>query len=651
MSAAGADLNDRSADLNDRTVPRGTVAGGLRVVAMGARMEPLAFTAAVIGSALYGIGTAGSGWLLGRLTSRYLQPAFTDGRISGHDLMTVGGSLAGVATLTALAVVARRIAAGITMFRLQARHRREVTRQYLRLPLEWHHRHPAGQLLSNANADVETTWQVMAPLPLALGVIVMLLVAIIAMLFADPVLALIGLLVLPSVMVANTLYQRRMSPAVTSAQRLRAQVSAVAHESFEAALVVKSLGREAAETQRFAGSANELRAANVRAGQVRSVFDPVIDAIPTIGILAVLLAGTWRVARGAAGTGDVVQVAYLLGLVSFPLRSMGWVLGELPRTLAGWNRVSSVLSATGEMPYGTAILDGDRPVDLALSDVSYAHQGGEEPVLREVTLDIPAGRTVAVVGPTGSGKSTLAGLIVRLTDPSTGRIEAMGLDIASLRSGGVASFAAFAGQETFIFDDTIRGNVTLADPGDADTPSDDQVWAALARARADRFVAALPAGLDTPVGERGTPLSGGQRQRIALARALVRGPRLLLLDDATSAIDPRVEADILHGLRETTSGAGAGGGDHPITVVVIAYRRATIDLADEVVYLEHGRVAARGSHQQLLAISPGYRALVTAYDDAATRRQRATGDPSGPGSGSAGPDELDPLDELEGELA
>jgi len=625
-------------DLGSQQNPRRSVVlRGLGVVARGARQEPLVFGAAVVGSAVYGTGTAAGGWLLGRLTDHILQPAFERGSITSHDLWVTGLALAGVSTATAIGVIGRRVAAGITMYRLQARYRQTVTRQFIRLPLSWHHQHPAGQLLSNANADVEATWQVMAPLPMALGVIVMLFVAAVAMVLADPVLAAAGLLVIPGVIVLNAVYQRYMSPAVMRAQSLRAEVSAVAHESFEAAAVVKTLGREAAESARFGESAQELRHANVRAGQLRAMFDPLIEGIPTLGILLVLVVGTWRVSTGAADTGDVVQVAYLLGLVAFPLRSLGWVLGELPRTVVGWERVRSVVEAQGEMPYGTKVLDGGSdPVGLALRGVGFAH--GATPVLHDVTLDVPAGRTIAVAGPTGSGKSTLAGLLIRLVDPVTGEVDAeVGherVDLRELRAGAVSGFAAFAGQETFVFDDTIRGNVALADEGAG--PTDDEVWTALTRARADGFVKALPDGLNTRVGERGTSLSGGQRQRVALARALVRNPRLLVLDDATSAIDPRIEAEILHGLQ------GSGG---RATVVVIAYRRATIDLADEVVYLERGRVADRGTHDELLARSEGYRALVTAYDDASERRNaRAVRD-------AGAEDDLEELDELEGEPA
>jgi ABC-type multidrug transport system fused ATPase/permease subunit len=592
----------------DRTVIR-----GLRVVWMGIRQEPGIFSLAVIGSALYGIGTAGGGWLLGRLTNQVLAPAFIAGRISSHDLWRTGGVLAAVAVVTSIGVVGRRAAAGVTMYRLQARYRRALTRQYLELPLEWHHRHPAGLLLSNANADVEAMWQVMAPLPMALGVIVMLVVAAVAMILADPVLGLVGLLVLPGVFVANTFYQARMSPAVMRAQRLRGEVSTIAHESFEAAAVVKSLGRESAETERFAACANRLRAANVTAGSLRAMFDPVVESIPTLGILIVLAVGAWRVSTGAAVTGDLVQVAYLLNLVAFPLRASGWVLGELPRTVVGWERVSAVLNQRGAMPYGDQPAPGAAAVSLGLEDVGYAYAddgGTRYPVLHDVRLDLPAGRTLAIVGPTGAGKTTLATLLVRLVDPTTGRVLLNGVDLRRLRAGGVAEVAALVPQGTFIFHDTVRGNVALG----ADGLTDADIWSALRQARADGFVADLPAGLDTLVGERGATLSGGQRQRLALARALVRHPRLLVLDDATSAIDPRIEAEILAGLGHAALDRAAV---QRTTVVVIAYRLATIALADEVAYVERGRILDRGSHLALIERSPGYRRLVTAYEQRA----------------------------------
>jgi ATP-binding cassette subfamily B protein len=231
-------------------------------------------------------------------------------------------------------------------------------------------------------------------------------------------------------------------------------------------------------------------------------------------------------------------------------------------------------------------------------------------VLEEVTFSVASGGTIAIVGATGSGKSTLVSLLLRLVDPEAGQVTFDGVDLRQLSRGGVSQVAALVPQETFLFDDTVRGNVTLG----LDV-SDEEIWNALALAQADRFVRALPSGLDTLVGERGTVLSGGMRQRIALARALVRRPRLLVLDDATSSVDPKIEQAILAGLRD------AARADRPATVVVVAHRRATIELADEVIFVEQGRVAARGSHQQLLADDSRYVALVSAYDAAEEQRR------------------------------
>ena len=590
-----------------------TLREGLGVLGRAVRDEPGIFAVAVTGSAVYGAATALTAIVIGAVTDQVIVPAFAQGHTTTAALTVAAMAIVGISVLKAAGIVTRRYFAGVMQYRLQARYRRRVTRQYLRLPLSWHHRHPTGQLLSNANADVEATWYPIAPFPMAVGVLVMLVVAVVAIVLTDPALAAVGLLVFPAILLVNFLYQRRLSPLATRSQALRAELSGVAHESFDGALVVKSLGREAAETARFAAVACELRDANVAVGRVRGAFDPVLEALPSVGVLAVLLVGSARVSAGTLDPGALVSVAYLLMVVAFPIRAIGWVLGELPRAVVGWRRVDRVLRATGAPSYGDVPGgDGDDPVDLRVSDVSFAYDGHggdrdeSHDVLRGVTLAVAPARTVAVVGPTGSGKSTLAALLVRLVDPRTGRVLIDGTDARSLARGAVAGAVALVFQHAFVFEDSVRENVTLG--GDF---TDDEVWSALRLAQADRFVAALPGGLDSVVGERGATLSGGQRQRLALARAVVRRPRLLVLDDATSAVDPEVERRILAGLRRAAL---------PATVVVVAYRRATIALADEVVYVEHGRVLARGTHEELLAGSAGYRNLLTAYErDAAER--------------------------------
>jgi ABC-type multidrug transport system fused ATPase/permease subunit len=337
---------------------------------------------------------------------------------------------------------------------------------------------------------------------------------------------------------------------------------------------------------------------------VRAAFDPLLEALPNLGVLAVLAVGVNRVLSGAADPGDVVTIGYLLTIVAFPIRSLGWLLGEFPRSVVGFRRVASVLAATGEMQYGDRLVASatDRDVlgaRLEVRDLAYRYADGP-PLLDALGFTVEPGRTVAVVGATASGKSTLTSLLVRLVDPAAGAVLLDGTDLRELAAGQLADHVSLVPQQAFLFDDTVRGNVTLG----ADVP-DEEVWAALRTAQADGFVAALPDGLDTRLGERGTSLSGGQRQRLSLARALVRHPRLLIMDDATSAVDPEVEARILAALRGDERGA---------TVLVVAYRKATIALADEVVYLRDGRVADQGTHSELLARSPGYARLVNAYE-------------------------------------
>jgi ABC-type multidrug transport system fused ATPase/permease subunit len=586
----------------------GVLGKGLRVLGRSIREEPRKFTVGVGGSVLFSLLTIAGAYVVGAVVGRVVVPAVDRGQVP------VAGLVAGAAVIVAVSagkvagLFGRRLGAGAMQFALQARYRRRVTRRYLELPLAWHHRHATGSLLSNANADVEAAFYPIAPLPFAVGTVFMLVTAIGVLFVTDWVLALIGVGIFLALLGLNIVYSRLIAPRVSAAQRLRAEVSAVAHESFDGALVVKTMGREADEARRFAAKAGELRDAQIRVGRVRGLFDPVLDALPSFGTLAVLLIGAWRLRQGAVGVGDVVSVAFLFTVLAFPVRAIGWVLAELPRSAVGWERVHRVLAATGDMRYGTATLPpGGPPATLTFAHVDFGYADGQ-PVLHDVSFEVPAGRTVALVGPTGAGKSTIASLAARLVDPAAGTVGIDGVDVSTLDQASLARAVALVPQVPFVFDDTVRGNVTL-DRAGAD---DEAAWQALRTAQAEGFVSALPQGLATTVGERGTSLSGGQRQRLTLARALAGKPRLLVLDDATSAVDPRVEAAILSSLR---GGAGA-------SILVVAYRRATIALADEVVYLEHGRVVARGTHADLLATVDGYANLVTAYEKADAERER-----------------------------
>ncbi len=595
---------------------RDVLGRGLRVLGSAIRTEPRLFTIGSIGSSLFGVLAIANSYLVGAVIGHVVVPAFARHRTHAGELGLIAAAFLGISVLRIASIFGRRLGAGYMQFRLQARYRRAVTRRYLALPPAWHQRHATGTLLSNANSDVEAAFVPIAPFPFAVGTIFMIVAAVVSLFFTDWVLALVGITLFPTLFAINVLYSRRMSPRQIRAQALRAKVSAVAHESFDGALVVKTMGREADESRRFQVFVNELRDALISVGRLRGLFDPVMDSLPSAGTLAVLLLGAWRLQTGAISVTELVSVAFLFTVLAFPVRAIGWVVAELPRSVAGWERVQAVLGATGDLAYGPGSLPGTGPAELRFSGVTFAYANGPD-VLHDVAFTVPAGKTVALVGPTGSGKSTIASLAVRLVDPASGEVRVDGVALPELSEAALAATSAVVPQVPFVFDDTVRGNVTL----DRDGLGDEAAWSALRLAEADRFVEHLPDKLETAVGERGTSLSGGQRQRLTLARALAGRPRLLVLDDATSAVDPRVEAAILASLRGAVRPPAPGpsdGAENPGTptasILVVAYRRATIALADQVVYLDHGRVIATGTHAELMQTQPGYLALVTAYE-------------------------------------
>lgn len=588
---------------------RDVLARGGRVMWRAVKDEPRIFTLAVLASCLFGALVVGQASVVGWIIGEVVADAFTEKRqVATGSLAIAAVVLLAMGVGRVIGIFGRRLGSGYMMFAQQARYRRRVTRRYLELPLSWHQQHATGTLLSNANADVESAWFPLAPLPFAVGTIFMLLGAVGTLFFTDWALAMVGLVIFPLLFAVNVFFSRRMAPRVSLAQQKRAEVSAIAHESFDGALVVKTMGREDRETERFADKANELRDALIRVGRLRGLFDPLVESLPFAGTLIALVVGTIRIQQGAIGLSQLVAVTFLFTVLAFPVRAIGWVLGDLPRSVAGWERVEKVLSATGKMEYGERDLADADAAALTFANVDFAYEE-EQPVLRDVSFRLPPGKTVALVGPTGSGKSTIAMLAARLVDPGSGQVTLDGTDLRDLSSASLARNVALVPQIAFIFDDTVEENVSLNRP-EAD---DRRIRNALSVAQADTFVIRLPDGVDTVLGERGTSLSGGQRQRLSLARALAGTPRLLVLDDATSAVDPRIEARILASLRETARST---------SVLVVAYRRATIALADEVVYIEHGRVLAHGTHDELLSKVEGYRNLVTAYEKAEAERER-----------------------------
>jgi ABC-type multidrug transport system fused ATPase/permease subunit len=461
--------------------------------------------------------------------------------------------------------------------------------------LRFHRERPAGELLAHADTDVATSTMVLRPMAFAASVVLLVIVAMISLFLVHPLLALVAAVLFPVLALMNRVYTRRVEAPSAEVQRRVGIVSSVAHESFDGAMVVKTLGREAAEVQRMWTASDQLRAERIRVGRLRASFEPAIDALPNLGIIALLLVGSWLVSRGSATPGDLLLATTLFTLLGMPLRVVGFFLEELPRSVVSLDRVDRVLELDVDQAYGAEELE-DQPLAVAVEDLVVELDG--QRILNGVNMRVEPGETVALVGSTGSGKTTILEAIAGLIDIESGRVTIGDRPLDEIDNRELRSALAMVFQEAFLFADSIDENVSLGASTDVGA-----VTAALSIAHADGFVGEMAEGPDTVVGERGVTLSGGQRQRVALARALARTPRLLLLDDATSAVDPTVESQILGSLKQGLA----------TTLILVAHRTSTILLADRIVFVAGGRVVAAGSHEELLE-RDDYRALVTAYE-------------------------------------
>lgn len=572
---------------------------GFHVVWSYVRMHPLPFAVAVSSAAIYAGATVASAYVLGRITDLVLVPAFHGGA-SGSAIALGAGAVMLVALVRSFGIVFRRFFAGMTAARVQASLRIMVVDHYRRLPMAFHRSKPAGQLIAHTESDVTTATDVLHPLPYSSAVVLLVIFAVVSLILTDPFLAAIGLAILPLLTILNHFYSAAVEGPQMRAQEKVGEVSSVAHESIDGALVVKTLGREAAEVMRLAAKADGLRNERIKVGRLRAGFEPAFDSLPTLGAIILLAVGSWRISTHAITTGTLIQFLSLFQLLAFPIRLLGFLLSDVPLAVVGRARIEEVLSepARRRPDVGSTSLP-EGPLRLQVQDVGFGFDGNA--VLRGVDFTVQPHETVALVGSTGAGKSTLMDLLIGLEDPQQGQVMLGGLELQSIDPEERRRAMSIVFQESFLFATTVRDNIAL----DMDV-SESEIREAARLAQAHGFIQNLPKGYDSVLGERGVTLSGGQRQRIALARALLRRPQLLILDDATSAVDPTVEAAILRGLNQSLR----------CTLLVVAYRVSTISLADRVLFMEGGRIAAEGTHEQLLA-NPAYEAMVMAYERAA----------------------------------
>jgi ABC-type multidrug transport system fused ATPase/permease subunit len=509
-------------------------------------------------------------------------------------------ALIAAAGLMRLALSAgRRLVAGRVSLGVEYDLRNTLFRQLQSLELAFFDHQQTGQLMSRATVDLQA---IRFFLGYGLVFIVQsglsIVLAAVAMIVLQPGLAAIALIPVPLVIFVTNRYSRLARPALQEVQQRIGELTADTEENISGVRVVKAFAREAHQRARFEHSVGRVFDQSMVEARLQARYNPLIGFLPQISLAAILLVGGHDVIVHNLTIGQFTAFyTYLLMLLS-PMRTLGVSLGLAQRATASGVRVFQLLDRDPLLtapPGAPPLPPGNGHVSLEHVTMRYADSAPH--ALYDVSLDVPAGRTIALVGATGSGKTTLAALIARLYDPTTGRVLIDGADLRTVDVASVRGAVAITGDDPFLFSTTVHENIAYARP-DA---TRQQVKDAARRAQADEFIERLPDGYDTRVGERGLTVSGGQRQRIAIARAILANPRILILDDATSSVDASTEREIKLALGEVMAGR---------TTFIIAHRLSTIALADEILVLEDGRVAAHGSHDELLLASPLYREIV-----------------------------------------
>ena len=550
----------------------------------------------IIGSAI------GLLWMLGKISVPILVRYSIDRGIEQGELLGVWVALLVLAgVMVGLFTAMRRYYAFREARWTETRLRERLFNHIMSLHVGYHDRSQTGQLMSRSSSDLNQIQSFVVMIPITMSNLAMILAASIILFLTDPLLALIALAPLPLVNVAGRRFSTSIHTTVLQVQAEQAELATVVEESIGGVRVIKGFGAEEVQSVKLRKEADDIQAVSIGAARIRAKYLPAIDLLPQLGLIAVLGIGGMRVIDGDITLGQLVQFNFFVALLVSPLRMIGMTIAWAQRAGAALQRINEVLDTTSE------VVDAEHPVALPPANPRGAVQfrgvrfgyDAASPVLDGFDLDLRAGESVALVGSTGSGKSTVARLLVRFYDVDDGRVSIDGIDVRDLTLHDLRSAVGIVFEDTLLFHDSVAANIAFAQP-DADMATIEQ---AARLAGAHDFIMGLPDAYDTKLGERGYSLSGGQRQRIAIARAILSDPRVLVLDDATSAVDPSKEHEIRSAMSTVMEGR---------TTIVIAHRPGTIALADTVVLLDAGAVVAAGPHQHLLDTEPRYREVLAA---------------------------------------
>ena len=550
----------------------------------------------LVASVVLAIGSQAAGLALPALTGYAIDHALPDQ--DERLLQLIVGLIALAGLVKALMLVGRRFIAGRQALGVEFDLRNALYSRLLRLSWSFYDRHQTGQLMSRATVDLQGVRFFLGYGLIFFGQHILTVVAASAILFFyNWQLALIPFAITPLLVAIAYRYSRASHPILKDVQQRMADMTTVAEENIVGVNVVKAFAQEEREERKFAARSEEVFTRSLDATRQRAFYVPVLSFLPLLAQAAVLLVGRRLVVNGELELGAFIAFNIYVLMLIMPLRMLGMWIGTAQRAVASGERIFEILDEPEEIadrPDARPLPPGDGR--LVFDGVTFGYDP-ERPVLHGIDIAIEPGSTVALIGHTGSGKTTLTALVPRFYDVQEGAVLLDGADVRDVRLEDLRRAIAIVSQDPFLFSTTVRENIAFGVPG----ATDEEVERAARMAQAHDFVSALPEGYDTVIGERGITLSGGQRQRLAIARAILVDPRVLVLDDATASVDATTEAQIRLGLREAMRGR---------TTLIVAHRLSTISLADEIVVLDHGRVAARGPAEELAETSPVYREIV-----------------------------------------